>query len=71
MATLTVSFTAGSETGALLRRLAKNIDRVAAGIPDKCSTGATTVLTIDNGPATGVVSVQITSGPYTSGLLIA
>jgi hypothetical protein len=64
MASVTVTITAGSETGAILRRLAKQIDKMAATVPDRVSTGASTVLTIDNAPSTGVVSVQLTAGPY-------
>jgi hypothetical protein len=70
MATLAVTFTAGSETGALLRRLAKQIENAAAGVPDRVPTGASTVLTIDNAPATGNASVQITAGPYQSSLFL-
>jgi hypothetical protein len=33
-------------------------------VPDKVGSGASTVLTIDNAPATGVASVQLTAGPY-------
>jgi len=62
--------TATSETGALLRRLAKQIEKCAATVPDRTSTGASTVLTIDNAPSTGVASVQVTSGPYTSSLFL-
>lgn len=71
MATLAITFTAGSETGAALRRLSDNIRAAAANVPDRCPTGASTVLTIDNAPATGNVSVQITAGPYTSSLFLA
>ena len=66
MATLTITLAAGSETGALLRRLARQIEKAAIDVPDRVSTGASTVLTIDNAPSTGVASVQITAGPYTS-----
>ena len=68
MATLAVTFTAGKETGALLRRLANAIQQASAGVPDVVSTGASTVLTIDNASAAGTASVQITAGPYTSSL---
>lgn len=68
MATLTITLAAGSETGALLRRLAKQIEKAAIDVPDKCATGASTTLVIDNAPSTGVASVQITGGPYTSGV---
>lgn len=64
MASVTITLAAGSETGAVLRRLAKQIDKMAATVPDRVSTGASTVLTIDNAPSTGVASVQLTAGPY-------
>lgn len=68
MATLAVTFTAGSETGALIRKLADTLERMSGDIPDRVSSGASTVLTIDNAPATGTVSVQITAGPYQTSL---
>lgn len=71
MATLTITQTAGSEAGAILRRLANQIEKAAADVPDRVPTGASTVLTIDNAPATGTASVQITAGPYQSNLYIA
>lgn len=64
MATLTLTITAGSNPGEVLRRLGKQIENAASVIPDNVSTGASTVLTISNAPATGVASVQITAGPY-------
>lgn len=70
MATLAVTFTANSQAGAQLRRLAKAIELAAAPLPDNVSTGASTVLTIDNGPSTGTVSVQITAGPYAGSAVI-
>lgn len=69
MATLPITFTAGSDTGALLRRLAVQIQKMANDVPDKTSTGASTVVTIDNAPTGGNVSVQVTAGPYTSSLV--
>lgn len=71
MATLAVTIVAGGNAGATLRALAKRIEQAAAAVPDQVSTGASTVLTVDNAPATGVVSVQVTGGPYTSSLFIA
>ena len=70
MATLTITLAAGSETGAVLRRLAKQIEKAAADVPDRVSTGASTVLTIDNAPSTGVASVRLTAGPYQSALFL-
>ena len=71
MATLTVTIPAGNETGAILRKLADNINQIAANVPDKVAGGASTTLVFDNGPATGFVSVQLTGGPYTSSAVIA
>jgi hypothetical protein len=64
MATLDITFTAGTQTGALLRRLAKAIELQAGNCPDVCGSGASSVLRFDNAPATGNVSVQLVSGPY-------
>lgn len=66
MATLTVTFAANTNAGAQLRRLASRLQAAASVVPDNASTGASTVLTIDNAPSTGTVSVQLTSGPYTN-----
>lgn len=73
MATLTITIPAGSSNGGageVLRSLSKAIQQVAAGVPDRTPTGASTVLTIDNGPATGLASVAITAGPYQSSTVI-
>lgn len=66
MATLAVTIAKGSQTGALLRRLAMQIERMANDVPDSVPTGADTVLTFDNAPANGVVGIQLTAGPYQS-----
>lgn len=71
MATLTITLTAGSEAGATLRRCAKQLEKAAAILPDRNSTGASTVLTIDNAPSTGTASFQVTGGPVTSSLFTA
>lgn len=71
MATLALTWTAGSETGASLRALSAAIEKMSQSVPDRLPTGASTVVTVDNAPATGNVSVQITAGPYQSGLFIA
>lgn len=68
MATLTITLAKGSEAGATLRKLAQRINECASNIPDANPTGASYVLTIDNGPSTGTASVQITAGPITTGL---
>lgn len=68
MATLTVTIPAGSSAGTTLRRLAFQIQQAAAGIPDATPTGASTTFVLDNAPAAGLASVQVTGGPYTSAL---
>lgn len=64
MATLTLTFTAGSEAGATMRALSNAIEKAVGHMPDKNATGASTVITFDNAPSTGTVSVQVTAGPY-------
>lgn len=64
MATLTFTFTAGSEAGASMRALAHAIEKACAHMPDKNATGASTVITFDNAPSTGFASVRVTAGPY-------
>lgn len=66
MSTLAITFSAGGNTGAQLRKLATQIENLSMGVPDVVPTGADTVLTIDNGPSAGTASVQITAGPYQS-----
>lgn len=68
MATLAVTINANANAGATLRKLANRLVEIAADIPDNASTGAATVLTVDNAPGAGTVSVQITAGPYPSSL---
>lgn len=71
MATLAVTITAANgDAGYILRRLGKQIELAAASMPDRVTTGASTVLTIDNSPSAGTVSVQITGGPYQSSLFV-
>lgn len=71
MATLTVTIPAGGQAGSVLRKLAKNLDKLASGMPDVVAGGASTVLTINNAPSTGTVSVEVTAGPYPKGPFIA
>lgn len=66
MATLTVTFAKGSNAGAQLRKLSQRINEMASQLPDLNPTGADVVLTVDNGPSTGTVGVQITAGPITT-----
>jgi hypothetical protein len=69
VATVAITITAANgDAGALLRKLANQIEAAAAVVPDRVTTGASTVLTISDAPATGVASVQITGGPYQSAL---
>lgn len=67
MATLTLTIAAGANAGSSFRHLAKIIERASMDMPDVVSTGASTVMTIDNG-AGPVATVQITAGPYTGNL---
>jgi hypothetical protein len=70
LATVTITLAAGTEQGALLRKLARKIDDLAATVPDRVSTGASTVLTIDNATTGGqFCSVQLTAGPYSGPLI--
>jgi hypothetical protein len=68
MATFAITIAAGGNAGQTLRRLAFQIQQAAASVPDVVPTGASTVLTLDNAPAAGTASVQITAGPYPSAL---
>lgn len=68
MATLTITVAAGGEAGATFRKLGAVLQNMASAMPDRNPTGASTVLTIDNAPATGTCSVQITAGPYAGSL---
>jgi len=61
MATVSCTATAGGDFGAQCRKLAKAIEKVAATVPDKNSTGASSVLVIND--AVGFAKVTIT-GPY-------
>lgn len=65
MATLTVTIAAGKDPRAVLDRLGKQIRSIAAEVPNSV-TGGSTVITFDNAPTSGVVSVQITSGPHSN-----
>jgi hypothetical protein len=70
MATVTVTYAAGANAGAQLRQLSKAIQKLAGNIPDQVGSGASTVLTVDNGPSSGTVSVQITAGPYAGSAIL-
>lgn len=65
MATVTINLP--SDAGAFLRQLGRRLIEVAGEIPDQTPTGATHVMTIDNNPGAGSVSVQITAGAYQTG----
>ena len=62
MATVTITITAGSNAGSTFRKMAAQINKIAAVVPDVNSTGASYVLTVDNGDN----SVAISSGPTTT-----
>lgn len=66
---ITIPITNGN-AGAVLRAIAKNVERVAGEVPDRVGSGSSLVLTIDNAPGTNLVcGVQLTAGPYTSASL--
>lgn len=62
MATLTVTIPNGTDTRAVLDRLVKQMRDIAYSVPNGV-TGGNTVITFNNAPATGLLSVQVTSGP--------
>lgn len=70
MATLTITYAAGANAGAQIRKLSQRLEELSLNVPDNASTGASTVLTIDNAPSSGTASVQITAGPYLSSLYL-
>lgn len=64
MATVTCTTAAGGSFGGSLRALAHALYQLAQDVPDNNPTGASSVLTIDNG--TGFAKVTISAGPYTN-----
>lgn len=69
MASVTITVAISGEAGAQLRGLATAINKVASALPDKCASGASTVLTIDNAVGS-TAGVQITAGPYAGGQVL-
>ena len=69
MATLTLTIPANTgandarSTGTELRRFAKQFEKAVAHVPDRVSSGASTVVTIDN-TGGNLASIVVTSGPY-------
>jgi len=59
---VTITGTAGGNFGAQCRKMAKALELLASDIPDNNATGASSVLTIDNG--TGFCKLTISAGPY-------
>ena len=66
MATQTITIPNGTNPRDRLKALAKVFIRLAETVPDTV-TGGATVLTVDNSPANGLVTVQVTSGPHSGG----
>ena len=64
MATVTLTEAAGGQFGSKCRALANAIEKLVQDVPDNNPTGASCVLTIDNG--TGFAKVTISAGPYTN-----
>jgi len=55
---------AGGDFGSSIRGLARALEQLAQDVPDHNPTGASSVLTLDNG--TGFCKVTISAGPYTN-----
>ena len=62
MATVTLTIASGTNPRPVVSRLWRQLRELEAGMND-VNSGAATVLTIDNNPTQGSVSVAITSGP--------
>lgn len=64
MASAVITFTAGSEAGATMRKLAQIIQEASMNVPDRNSTGASVTLTINDTPSAGsaVASVLVAGG---------
>ena len=62
MATVTCTTTAPGNFGSNLRALAEALEKLAANVPDVNSSGASSVLTIDN--SAGFAKVTISAGPW-------
>lgn len=69
MATLTLTFAAGTDAGAKLHRLSHQLNKLASTVPDLNPTGAATVLTISDAVG-GTCGIQITAGPYAGAQLL-
>lgn len=64
MATLTFTVAAGGNFGSNVRALAMALNKLVQDVPDGNPTGASSVLTLDNG--TGFAKATISAGPYTN-----
>lgn len=62
MASVTLTIPSGTNPRAVVNRLWNQLRELEAGMNDVTS-GAATVLTFDNAPTQGSVSIEITSGP--------
>lgn len=69
MASVTITIAANANAGSVIRRMACQLEAIAAAMPDNPSTGASTVLTIDNAAGGGAGTVQVTAGPYQTSAL--
>lgn len=67
MPVATVTINLPTDGGAFLRQLAKRIHELSLDLPDQTPSGAANVLTIDNNPGQGTVSVQVTAGSWQTG----
>lgn len=66
IATVAITIAAGGEAGAFVRRFALALQQAALLLPDKNSSGASVVITVDNAPSTGTASVAIAGGGLAS-----
>jgi hypothetical protein len=62
MSTQAITIAAGGNAGAQLRLLGNLIQKAATPLGDTNGSGASVVLTIDNGPTGGVASVVVSGG---------
>lgn len=62
MASAAITWVAGSEAGAQMRRLATVIEQASLNLADRNPTGASVVLTINDAPGGGAVASVLVSG---------
>lgn len=65
MASITVTIPNGTNPRATLQRFSSQLRELSTTVPDVV-TGGATIITFDNAPVSGLLAVQITSGPHSS-----